>query len=130
MESLGERIKKVMEVRGKNQTEFAATLGISSAAISQMISGKSGASNGTLFRISDVFGINLEWLKTGEGNMEKALPLKKELTARFSQLIGTDMPYRDEIICCLSDLGPAEWKIIGATITKMADKIKENEAEE
>lgn len=73
MESLGERIKKVMEVRGKNQTEFAATLGISSAAISQMISGKSGASNGTLFRISDVFNINLEWLKTGEGNMEKAL---------------------------------------------------------
>lgn len=130
MESLGERIKKVMEVRGKNQTEFAATLGISSAAISQMISGKSGASNGTLFRISDVFNINLEWLRTGEGNMEKALPLKRELTERFSQLIGTDMPYRDEIICCLSDLGPAEWKIIGATIIKMADKIKESEAEE
>ena len=129
MESLGERIRKVMEVRGKNQTEFAATLGISSAAISQMISGKSGASNGTLFRISDVFSINLEWLKTGKGNMEKALPLKHELTARFSQLIGTDMPYRDEIICCLSDLGPAEWKIIGDTIIKMADKIKESESE-
>ena len=71
-----------------------------------------------------------EALNESVRNMEKALPLKRELTARFSQLIGTDMPYRDEIICCLSDLGPAEWKIIGATIIKMADKIKENEAEE
>lgn len=64
--------KRVIEVRKAvhlNQTQFAEKLDLQRSIISLCESGKREFSERTLRDISAIFSVNLEWLKTGEGEM-------------------------------------------------------------
>lgn len=131
METLNDRIKLVFKDSGLTQTEISKRLKIAQSSISNMISGKINPSNRTLDDIAERFDVNLAWLKDGEGPMKPKHPMKQELVDFFTKTISSDVPYRDEFILALSELGPTEWKILGDLILKTAEKIKsaENGAE-
>ena len=64
---------RVIAVRKKeelNQSQFAEKLGLQRTIISLCESGKRDFSDRTLRDIAAVFHINLEWLKTGKGDMK------------------------------------------------------------
>ena len=127
MENLNDRLRAVFNDSGLTQMEISKKLKIAQSSVSSMISGKIKPSNRTLDDISERFDVNLEWLKTGEGPMKKEHQLKKELADFFSEIIKTDVPYRDEFISALSHLEPEHWEIIGKLIMETAEKIKSSE---
>lgn len=63
---------RVIAVRKKeelNQSQFAEKLGLQRTIISLCESGKRDFSDRTLRDIAAAFHVNLEWLRTGEGDM-------------------------------------------------------------
>ena len=66
---LGERVKAIREHYGLSQTQLAQKINKTPGFISDIETGKSGVSEETISALSRAFGVNKEWLLTGEGDM-------------------------------------------------------------
>jgi len=64
-----ERIARIRKILNLSQKEFASRISISQAALSQLESGKTSLSIGTVYKLVEVFGINTDWLLFGEGHI-------------------------------------------------------------
>jgi transcriptional regulator with XRE-family HTH domain len=72
METIGERIKLLRESTGLSQHAFAARTGWTQPYISQIESGKrQNISDGYLQTMQCLFGVDIEWLRTGKGEMRR-----------------------------------------------------------
>ena len=78
MNGMGDRIKRIRKTRNVTQTVFAKELGISQAYVSKLEQDKENPSDLLLKFISYRYCINLEWLKTGTGDIENRGRLGKE----------------------------------------------------
>jgi len=66
---MNSRIKQIREYFGLSQIQFAQKINKSAGLISNVEIGKSGISSDTISRIHTVFGVDEDWLKTGQGTM-------------------------------------------------------------
>lgn len=78
MNGMGDRIKSVRKSRNITQSAFSKELGISQAYVSKLEQDKENPSDLLLKFIAYRYCINLEWLKTGVGDMENKGGLGKE----------------------------------------------------
>lgn len=78
MNGMGDRIKCIRKIRNVTQTVFAKELGISQAYVSKLEQDKENPSDLLLKFIAYRYCINLEWLKTGTGDIENREGLGKE----------------------------------------------------
>lgn len=78
MNGMGDRIKSIRKTRNVTQTVFAKELGISQAYVSKLEQDKENPSDLLLKFIAYRYCINLEWLKTGTGDIENKGGLEKE----------------------------------------------------
>ncbi|WP_405355246.1 helix-turn-helix domain-containing protein [Ruminococcus sp.] len=69
MNELTNRVIEVRKSEGLNQRQFAEKLDLSTNFINQCENGKREFSERTIKDIASTFKINLEWLRTGEGEM-------------------------------------------------------------
>ena len=86
-ESKNSRIKKVRETFcGDSNVQFARDLGKQPNTTSNWVREGYSVGRGVASLISTKFGVNLDWLLTGEGEMLKAtapIPLRKNKVIRF-----------------------------------------------
>ena len=64
-----ERIRQVRQTLGLTQSVFAERIGISKSHLSSIERGEREAIDRTLQSINNIFNVNKEWLRTGEGSM-------------------------------------------------------------
>lgn len=64
-----ERIKQLRRYLGLSQEQFARKINKTPGLISLVETGRSGLSDESILEISSVFGVNAEWLRTGNGEM-------------------------------------------------------------
>jgi len=69
METVADRINRILKDEGIKKTDLAKRLKISDSSVSTMCSGKSNPSGQTITMICKEFCIREEWLKYGEGDM-------------------------------------------------------------
>ena len=72
--TIGERIRALREALGLSQREFGERIGRTLRGVQNYEYNKTSPDEATLILISRTFGVSLEWLKTGKGEMM----LKKE----------------------------------------------------
>lgn len=92
------RLIDLIETLGLSQNQFALRLGVNQANLNQIINGKRPFGKNMQRRISSEFGISLDWLLTGEGDMRVATPsehrsttpILKEEKYRLVNLINID----------------------------------------
>ncbi|MEN3039748.1 MAG: helix-turn-helix domain-containing protein, partial [Candidatus Kryptonium sp.] len=77
--TIGQRIKAVREALGLSQKAFGERIGRAYMSIYQYESGKRIPDETTLLLISSEFGVSLEWLKTGKGDMWAKKPQAEEV---------------------------------------------------
>lgn len=130
MNALSERITLIAKNTGMTNTAFAEKLNITQASVSRLLSGKQNPSDRTLIDICDKFGVNETWLRTGEGSMYKEVSEEEALSEFFGRMLKEDVPYRNEIILCLSRMSPEGWKAVGEKILEIADEIRKKGNEE
>ena len=71
---MNERLKELRKKLGLTQQEFADRLKIKRGAIANYEIGRNVPIDAVLSLISREFGVNLEWLRTGDGEMFVAAP--------------------------------------------------------
>lgn len=94
---LHERITYALKVRGKKQAYLCQQLGISSAAVSMLCSGKNTPSPQSIKQICVALSINEQWLKTGEGEMEAPQTKENmiaELTTKYAKMDVNSAKYK------------------------------------
>lgn len=100
------RLSQVLEKTKLRQYQFAEKIGVSSGAFSQFLSGKRYPNKATFLLMEIIFGINLNWLKTGHGEMLiRAMPVIAEPSEKYQgakeqsllkQLVNSSQELADE----------------------------------
>ena len=116
-------INRVIEVRKNeelNQSQFAERLGLKRTIISLCENGKRDFSERTLKDIAIEFHVNLEWLKTGEGNMYDGETENVILNALQLEYNLDDIDI--DIIQTYMKMAPLERQVFKDFIKNIADK--------
>ena len=77
-EQLPERVRTLRKMRGLSQNAFADRLGFSTYHVKAIEMGRVSASGALLQQIAVTFNVSLQWLRTGNGEMEETITEKKE----------------------------------------------------
>ena len=116
--TLRERVIKVRTDAHLTQAEFGECLNLGKSLISLAESGKRNYTDRVLFDICERFGVNLEWLKTGEGE-----PYKETVDSTLKLLRAEyDLDELDiKIIEKYLELSPIERQVFKDYIKKIKD---------
>ena len=122
---LRDRCKLVRETANLNMRLFGERLGISSAAVSQIESGKTGISDQTIRSLCREFGISEVWLRTGVGEMRREEHRAEELGRSIRELLADQSDsFRTRLLTTLLRFDPdgPEWEILERIVDEVAGK--------
>lgn len=132
MNEISSRLKEVREALGMNQTQFGARLGIGNTAICKAEIGENNVSERVILDVCRVFSISEDWLRTGNGEMEKdntiiKNPLILEMADTY-ELDELDIAYIEIYVT----LPPAIRKVVKNHLTQAVslDKLTVKDLEE
>lgn len=86
METIATRLSYMIEELELSKIEFGRRIGVSSSYVSQMCQGDKTPSDRLIKSICQEFDINIEWLRTGEGEMKRETPrtIVDELAKKYN----------------------------------------------
>lgn len=115
-----ERIRKIRKSEGLTQAEFAERLGISvNNVVNYECKGRS-PSKGNIQNICRTFGINEQWLLTGEGEM-KSESKEEELARLTAQMFREeDESFRLKLVRMVANMSDEQIEMC----QKMVDSLK------
>lgn len=114
-----DRIREVREHFGLSMEKFGSRIGIGKASISLLESGKNNPSVQTITLICREFGVNEQWLRTGEGEMFEQT--RASVLDRLSTEYDLSREQRSVIEAFL-DLGPQERDVILKYVHNVFDR--------
>lgn len=120
METISERIMKVVEKTGLSKSDFARKIDVTPAYISKL--GKTPdatPSDRTIRDICRIFKVDEVWLRTGEGSMEMEMSRSDEIAAFMGDMLSSKPDFRQHLIGVLARLSLDEWKLL----EKMAEDL-------
>lgn len=114
-----EQLKKLRKYLDMTQQSFADKIGMKQNTIAQYEMGRTNPSDAIVFSICREFGVNENWLRTGEGEMFEQLTEQQKLL-KYTGLLLKD---KDSIVANaiqaliityeqLDDVGKAAWEKI------------------
>lgn len=121
-----DRIREVREHFGLSMEKFGSRIGIGKASISLLESGKNNPSIQTITLICREFGVNEQWLRTGEGEMFEQT--RASVLDRLSTEYDLSREQRSVIEAFL-DLDPQERDVILKYVHNVFDRSAESAAQ-
>ena len=110
---MNERIKKIIAELGLKKVDFANRLHISQPFASELCSGAKAPSDRTIKDICREFGVNEEWLRTGEGEPFRAPEVDAQLAAFIAEITDGDSDdFRKRFVAMLARLRPDQWALL------------------
>jgi hypothetical protein len=95
MDSLGERLRHIIDYKGFNNYEVAIMVGVHASTIKNYIENTGKQDNIKLDKICDCLSINRQWLLRGEGEM---LRDEKSLKDKEVEMLREQLRMKDEMI--------------------------------
>lgn len=121
-----DRIREVREHFGLSMEKFGSRIGIGKASISLLESGKNNPSIQTIALICREFGVNEQWLRTGEGEMFEQT--RASVLDRLSTEYDLSREQRSVIEAFL-DLDPQERDVILKYVHNVFDRSAKSAAQ-
>ena len=121
-----DRIREVREHFGLSMEKFGSRIGIGKASISLLESGKNNPSVQTITLICREFGVNEQWVRTGEGEMFEQT--RASVLDRLSTEYELSREQRSVIEAFL-DLDPQERDVILKYVHNVFDRSAESAAQ-
>ena len=91
-----DRIIQIMQNEGLSNAEFAEKIGISTSSLSHIYNGRNKPSLDVVLRIHNAYPlVNLDWLMTGQGEMQNSSDGSSE-NAENAQPLSMDFDFRIE----------------------------------
>lgn len=123
---MNERFKELRKALGLTQGEFGKILGISTSGVSDIESGRRNVTEQHLIMLSNYKKkiINIEWLRTGDGEMFVKMDREAELMTWAGSVLGSvDDSFKKRFVKMLSELDDRDWE----TLEKIALKLHNKE---
>lgn len=119
---MNERLKELRTTLGITLEEFGKRIGITRSAVGHLEKGSRNLTEQTLKSICREFGVNEEWLRTGEGEMFVPLT-RSEAIAEFagSLMKEEDASFKKRLIEALAKLNEQEWEVLEGIARKLTD---------
>lgn len=115
-----DRIKALRKKRDMTQEEFSSKLGLSRNFIAQIESGTKIPSERTIKDICRVFGVNEDWLRTGEGDPYIKRTRNQEIAAFMNDVMDLpDEAFKKEFIDRIRRLDEKDWEAIANIVDKL-----------
>lgn len=112
-----DRFKEARKSLNLTQDDFAARLGLTRGAITNVELGKVDPKPKFIDLVCRTFGINEIWLRTGIGEMFAPMTEQEELASAVGRLLRDDGDeYKRQLILAISDLQPETIKDIVKTL--------------
>ncbi len=126
---MNNRIKKVRNTVGLTQTEFGTRIGVKGNTVTGYETGLRNPSDAIILSMCREFGVNEDWLRTGNGEMFKESPLRNEVGYYVEELLEDfkDNPFYDMIIEMMktyAELDDKSKKVLRDCASKLLDNIK------
>lgn len=110
---IGHRIKKVRELFGKNQRDFASSIKIGQSTLAMFENGQREPKEIHIEQICVKYGINKDWLQTGQGEPITKLTRNQEIAAFANDVMELpDKNIKKRLILAISKLTIDDWKRI------------------
>ena len=118
-----ERLKKLRKTLDLTQQEFADKLKVPRNTIGGYEVGKSNPSDAAVNNICNIFNVNEEWLRTGNG--ERFIELTRD--EQIEHFVGDalkseDDSFKKKFISMLAALDESDWEVL----QKMVELLQEN----
>ena len=127
MQTMAERVSKVVQSSGMTKTAFAEKINVSQAFVSQMCSGASKPSDRTIADICREFGVSEAWLRDGVEPMYRPKSRNDELTAFMGDILSGDPDFRARFVSVLARLSTDEWALLEKMAQKLVEETKKEE---
>lgn len=125
---MNQRIKDVRKALGLTQEDFAARLGLTRGAITNIEFNKTEPKPLLVQLICKEFNVNEFWLRTGEGEMFIRKTRNDELAEFFGQLSQEDDSFKKRLISALSRLDVNSWEALEKFANDLFTKDGEEQA--
>ena len=121
---MNERIKTLRLELSLTQSEFGEKLGISQNYVWMIEKGDRVPSDRTVADICRVFGVNEEWLRTGQGEKYLRLSRKETVAAYVGKILGGKVtPLEETLIEFMAETSPQEWEELARIINRFTEKM-------
>lgn len=122
MTELKDRIKQIRKGAGLTQQEFAARAGISYSALAAYEASGRQPSTAAVTAICRTFGVNPEWLRTGDGEPYEDRTENDRLHEFVEKAIGDrmDNDFKWRFLKALRGLTEDEWLLLERIVTELA----------
>ena len=118
-----ERLKKLRKTLDLTQQEFADKLKVPRNTIGGYEVGKSNPSDAAVNNICNIFNVNEEWLRTGNGEMFIELTRDEQIEHFVGDALKSeDDSFKKKFISMLAALDESDW----AVLQKMVELLQEN----
>lgn len=126
IEGINERINLLIRELGCTKTEFAKGIGVSTAFVSEVCSGRKNPGTRTISDIIRVYNVREAWLREGTGDqIFNVLPRRAQVARFFSDLsYGEDDDFKTRLISALALLDTEEWEMLERVATKLINGTK------
>lgn len=107
------RIEEVRKHEGLTQEQFADRINLSRNYLWMLENGSRVPSDRTIKDICREFGVNEEWLRTGEGEPFRAPEVDAQLAAFLAEITDGDSDeFKKRFVSMLSRLRPDQWALL------------------
>lgn len=122
MTTINERFRELRKMCGKTQTEWGEILGMKTTSISEIENGRNPVSDRHLLMLANYQGkpINIDWLKTGEGDPFRELSRKEEITKFLANVLKGDDEFKERFISMLARLDDRDWLVLQKAAAELA----------
>lgn len=123
--TIGDRIRFIRKENMLTLDQFSTRIGISHPALSQIESGKNNPARSTIVSICREFGVNEEWLRTGEGDMLSTNHDAEMFTAWAARHLSKESnEFKRRFMKVIIGLTESEWALLEVKLREMLDEIE------
>lgn len=113
MSELKDRLRELRKTTGLSQTDFAEKLGCGRGTIKNLEEGKTGISPTFADLICRIYGCNVIWLETGDGEMFQPMTIDEQIAGFVGEVLSDKGDeFQKRVMRILASLGPEGWKAL------------------
>lgn len=125
MDTIRDRILFLLEKKRITKTEFAIKLNITQAYVSKITNKGAIPSDRLIEDICEKFGVNENWLRTGDGEMFADVPVEDEFFKAATQISKSGDKFAMQAIIEYWKLDDVSKEVLRNYIYKIAEKSRE-----
>ena len=111
--TVSERVKELRKSMNLTLEKFGNKLGVGKSAISKIENGKNGLTDQMTKLMVKEFGVNENWLRTGEGEMFPEFS-RADAIAKLADDIMTEVPnsFKSRLVTALAQMTDEQWRLL------------------